>query len=167
MRFNQPESTTRLLIHLHHESSKGTFKVDDFAKSSNRRSDRVVLETERIVPKRKFQLDQMLSNTLSLMESFDDADNTEKTIKSCEADSSTSSLLGQQWYIGDDSSETCRFATNEVPGKITQRVILSFVASVFEPLGFFAPFTMRMRNMLKTILWDEEIARDDKMCFED
>ena len=50
---------------------------------------------------------------------------------------------------------------------------LSFVASVFDPLGKFARFTMRLRTLLTTIcsklcqLWDEEIPKVDKVCFED
>ena len=49
---------------------------------------------------------------------------------------------------------------------ITQRVVLSFVSSVFDPMGNFAPFTMRMRMLLISIWigfgqsWDEKIADD-------
>ena len=34
---------------------------------------------------------------------------------------------------------------------MTQRTILSFVSSVFDPLGLLAPFTMRVRILLKSI----------------
>ena len=39
----------------------------------------------------------------------------------------------------NDSLEVCRGATKEVPGKVTQRVVLSFVASVFDPFWSFCP----------------------------
>ena len=46
--------------------------------------------------------------------------------------------------------------------------MLSFVASVFDPLGLFAPFTMRMRILLKTVWaksgqqWDDKIEVEDQ-----
>ena len=51
--------------------------------------------------------------------------------------------------------------------------MLSFVSSVFDPMGIFTPFTMRMRVLLKSIWirlgqsWDEKIADDDKQVFLD
>ena len=56
--------------------------------------------------------------------------------------------------------------TRKCQTRVTQRVVLSFVASVFDPLGLFAPFTMRMRILLKTIWakcgqqWDDKIEED-------
>ena len=36
----------------------------------------------------------------------------------------------------DDNLQVCRGAKNEVPGTITQHVVLSFVPFVLEPRGF-------------------------------
>ena len=87
------------------------------------------------------------------------------------SDPHTSSLLGMRWNVDDDT--VCRGADKEVPKKIIQWVVLSFVASMFDPLGLFAPFTMRMRILLKTIWakcglqWDEKIEAEDKHKFLD
>ena len=54
---------------------------------------------------------------------------------------------------------------------MTQRTILSFVSSVFDPLGLLAPFTMRMRILLKSIWiqygqrWDESVSNEERACF--
>ena len=51
--------------------------------------------------------------------------------------------------------------------------MLSYVSSVFDPMGVFAPFTMRRRMLLKSIWirfgqsWDENVADDDKQVILD
>ena len=67
----------------------------------------------------------------------------------------------------------CRGPNKECPSEITQRVVLSFVSSVFDPMGIFAPFTMSMRMLLKSI-WihhgqscDERLNEEDKQIFMD
>ena len=78
-----------------------------------------------------------------------------------------------QWNVDDDTLEVCLGGDKEVPNKITQRVVLCFVESVFDPLGLFAPFMLRMRNLLKTIWakcgqqWDDKIEDEDKHRFLD
>ena len=64
-------------------------------------------------------------------------------------------------------------ANKECPQDITQREVLSFVSSVFDPMGIFAPFTMRMRMLLESIWirfgqsWDEKFADNDEQVFLD
>ena len=76
--------------------------------------------------------------------------------------------MGMQWIVENDTLEVCRGADKEVPNKITQRAVLSFAASVFDPLALFAPFTMRMRILLKTLWaksgqqWDHKIEVEDE-----
>ena len=78
-----------------------------------------------------------------------------------------------QWNVDNDTLEVCRGADKELPNKITQRAVLSFVASVFDPLGLVAPFTMRMRVLLKTIWakigqqWDDKTDEEDEQQFLD
>ena len=48
--------------------------------------------------------------------------------------------------------------------------MLSFVASVFDPLGLFAPFTMRTRILLNTIWaqkWNDKMEQKDEIKFLD
>ena len=113
-----------------------------------------------------------LSNRSSVMETFGRMDKTEGTVKAFEAEPSASSLLGLQWNMAEDTLEVCRGTSKDLPSRITQRVVLSFVASVFDPLELFAPFTMRMRILLKIIwsklgqLWDNEVSDEKKLCFQ-
>ena len=85
----------------------------------------------------------------------------------------SSSILGLEWKIDEDCLQVCRGPNKECPTEITQRVVLSFVSSVFDPLGIFAPFTMRMRILLKSIWirhgqsWDENLNDEDRIIFMD
>ena len=72
-----------------------------------------------------------------------------------------------------DSLEICRGTGKEVPAKITQRIVISHVSSVFDPLGLFSPFTVRMILLLKGMWkkhgqsWDEELSPEDGIAFKD
>ena len=54
---------------------------------------------------------------------------------------------------------------------ITQRTVLSFVSSVFDPVGLVAPYTVRARLLLKDIWkisgqsWDDELPVDTRDNF--
>ena len=61
------------------------------------------------------------------------------------------SVLGLQWTITDDSLQVCRGTSKEVENPITQGETSSLVSSVVDPLGLFAPFSVHMRRLLKSI----------------
>ena len=104
--------------------------------------------------------------------SIREGNRSETKSKTVEPEPYTSSLLGMHWNV-DDKLEVCRGADKEVPKKITQRAVLSLVASEFDPVGLFAPFTMRMRILLKAIWaksgqqWDEKIIERNEDNFLD
>ena len=65
----------------------------------------------------------------------------------------------------------CRGTDKEVETPITQRKILSLVSSVFDPIGLFAPFSVHMRRLLKSIWtkngqhWDNEVEPSEEEDF--
>ena len=85
-----------------------------------------------------------ITNNSIVMNSFKEGDRAESTTKTFEAKPEASSLLGLQRNMEEDPLEACRGVSKELPSKITQKIVLSFVASVFDPLGAFALFTRRM-----------------------
>ena len=72
-----------------------------------------------------------------------------------------------------DSLIVCRGTEQEVPAKITQGNVLSFVSAVFDPLGICSPFTIRMRFLLKSIwaatgqAWDKMLTAEGSKQFSD
>ena len=104
-----------------------------------------------------------ICNNEVVTRSFPGQDRSEAKSKTFEAELHTSALLGMQWNVYNDTLEVCRGADKEVPNKTTQRAVLSFVASVFDPVGLFAPFTMRMGVLLKTIWAKSRQQCDDNI----
>ena len=127
--------------------------MDDFAKSVGTEEEAIELYNQLKVCLKEggFNSTKWISNNGELMNSFQKNDRAESTFNTLEAEPAASSLLGLQWNMEEDNLEVCRGDSKEIPNKITQRVVLSFVASVFDPLRVFSHFTMRMRILLKTI----------------
>ena len=79
-----------------------------------------------------------------------------------------SSVLGLQWTIIDDNQQLCRGTSKEVETPINQRNILSLFSSVFDYLGLFAPFSVHMRRLLKSIWtkngqhWDKSVEPNEE-----
>ena len=106
------------------------------------------------------------------MTSIDQADKSPSSSKTFEAEPTSPSILGLQWNVDADHLEVCRDMQKEIPVKITQRAVLSYVSAVFDPLGIVSPFTIRMRLLLKSIWkengqsWDKELNEENRHAFE-
>ena len=80
-------------------------------------------------------------------------------------------MLGLQWTVTDNSLQVCRGTNKEVEAPITQRMILSLVSSVTDPIGLFALFSVHMRRLVKGIWtkngqhWDSEVEPGDEAEF--
>ena len=116
-----------------------------------------------------FTLKKWASNCSEVLQKIPVEDRLEANEITLIAESSP--ILDLEWIIDKDCLQVCRGPSKECPQDITQRVVLSFVPSVFDPMGIFAPFTMRMRILLKSIWirfgqsWDEKSADDDEQVF--
>ena len=77
-------------------------------------------------------------------------------------DTSTVSMervLGIQWCTGGDDFQ---FNVNISPNPSTRRDILSTIASIFDPLGFLAPFVLKGKIILQDLCkqgqeWDTPV----------
>ena len=69
-------------------------------------------------------------------------------MKTFEAEPQSSSILGLNWNVNTDSPIVCRGTDQEVPAKITQRIVLSFVSAVFDP--FWDMLTRHNKNVVST-----------------
>ena len=149
------------------------FHLDDLVKSvdSPQAAINCYQELVETLKRSGFTLKKWASNSPEVLEIIPVEDQLEANEFTLNAESSA--ILGLEWIIDKDCLQVCRGPNKECPQDINQRVVLSFVSSVFDPMGIFAPFTMRMRMLLKSIWirfgqsWDEKIADDEKQVFLD
>ena len=151
------------------------FYMDNFVKSVASEEEAVGMykSLRKSLADGGFQLTKWICNSEKVMERISPEDRSSTLSKTFEAEPLAPSILGLQWNVKSDSFEICRGMGKEVPAKVTQRVVLSQVSSVFDPLGLFSPFTVRMRLLLKGIwkkhgqLWDEQVSPEDEIAFKD
>ena len=88
-----------------------------------------------------FNLTKFVTNSLEVYKSLEKDVTFAEPFKKMEV----TLILGIQWDLKNDNLYVWRSVSNLLPGNITQRKILSVVSSVFDPLGFVSPFTIRGR----------------------
>ena len=70
-----------------------------------------------------------------------------------------------KWDHNNDTLDVSRGISNTVTKSLTQRLALSLVSMVYDPIGLVAPFTVGARLLLRDIwrvrgqLWDEELQK--------
>ena len=149
------------------------FYMDDLVKCVDSPEEAITCYRELVETLKRsgFTLKKWASNCLEVLQETPVEDRLEANEFTLNAESSP--ILGLEWIIDKDCLQVCRYPNKECPQDITQRVMLSFVSSVFDPKGNFAPFTMRMRMLLKSIwirfgqIWDEKITEEDGKVFLD
>ena len=68
------------------------------------------------------------------------------------AEPTSSSILGLECKIDQDCLQVCRGPNKECPSELTQRVVLSFVSSVFDSMGFFCTIYDEDENAIEEYL---------------
>ena len=137
------------------KSIKNNLYMDDFIKSVETPEEaiKVFEQLQPLLSKHGFELKKWITNSDTVINAIpEDLRSISKTKQvKVEPSQEGSSVLGLQWTITDDSLQVYSGTSKEVENPITQRKILSLVSSVFDPLGLFAPFSVHMRRLLKSI----------------
>ena len=126
--------------------------MDDFAQSlaTVEEAVHVYQEVRTTLQEGGFSLQKCICNNELVTRIISEQDRSQAKSKTFEAEPHTF-FLGMQWNVDNDTLEVCRGAEKEVLYKITQWAVLSFVASVCDPVRLFAPLAMSKRILLKTI----------------
>lgn len=142
---------------------KSNFYVDDCLKSmaSEEEAVQLIKDLTALCHKGGFSLSKWISNSRKVLLSIPEEQRAKEII---ELDLDTDQLpmeraLGLQWCIETDKF---KFKTSVREQPQTRRGILSVVSSLYDPLGFLAPFSMPAKLLLQELCrrnlgWDEAI----------
>ena len=151
------------------------FYIDDFLKSVRTPQEAIEIyqKVRDILIKGGFNLTKWITSDNEVKSQIPETDRSTKNVKTLEAEPQSSSILELNWIVDTDSLIVCRGTEQEVPARITQRIVLSFVSVVFDPLGIYLPFTIGMRFLLNSIwaamgqAWDKEVSVEHSKLFSD
>ena len=129
---------------------------------------------KNIMAKGGFNLRKWNSNSLKLRKLIAEAenlvleDNNSELVVSSHADTGeymVGKLLGVLW---DSETDTFLFNVDEVEREanqtpVTKRQLLRITSSIFDPLGFLSPFTVKLKILFQTLCvnntnWDEPLS---------
>lgn len=142
---------------------KNNFYVDDCLRSmaSEEEARKMIQDLTALCQKGGFTLSKWVSNSRAVLRSVSEVHRAKDMM---ELDLDTDQLpvertLGLQWYVETDQFGF-KASVQEQPR--TRRGILSVVSSLYDPLGFLAPFSMMAKLLLQELCkrnlgWDEVI----------
>ena len=109
-----------------------------------------------------FRLTKFISNRRSVLESIPEEERSKdvKTLDLNYDDLPVERALGVQWCVESDTFGF-RIVVKEKP--LTRRGILSTVSSIYDPLGFAAPFTLTAKKLLQDLCREEKLGWDDEL----
>lgn len=140
------------------------FYVDDGLKScvSNQEAIDLLKKTQDAMKTHgKIRLHKFASNSQTVMEAFESEDLAKDIVDlDFEKDVPTQRSLGLLWDLRTDSF---KFSISTTDKPVTRRGILSVVNSLYDPLGFISPVTIKGKIILRkvvssTVDWDEPLT---------
>lgn len=145
--------------------------VDDYLDSFKSLEDaiRITSDVRDIHRQACFELKRWKSNSTRLLEAIGEAENTEE-IELYKTEEKTERVLGLIWKPSRDeftfNLDLTRIPPSLIEGRRpTKREALRIVMSLFDPLGFASPVTIRAKQILQEVWrrgtsWDTEIDED-------
>ena len=111
--------------------------MDDFLKSVKTPQEGIEVyhRVREVLSKGGFKLTKWITSDEDVKSQIPEEDRSTNAVKTLEVEPQSSSILGLNWNVDSDILVVCRGIDQEIPAKITQRVVLSFVSAVFDPIG--------------------------------
>ena len=141
------------------------FYVDDFLGSTKtiQEAAYVVTELRHLLNQRGFKLVKWISNVDEVLQDVPEEEKSESCL-AFPPDAQWQRTLGIRWQIASDSF---KFRVADPKSVISKRSILSYVASIFDPLGFVAPLVLPGKQILQHLVrkgfrWDTQLP--DSHC---
>jgi hypothetical protein len=110
---------------------------------------------------RGFHLTKFTANRRAVIQSIPEEERS-KEVKTLDLSSDKLPLeraLGVQWCA---ESDTFGFRITMSDKPFTRRGLLSLVSSIYDPLGFIAPFTLTAKRILQDLCREKDLGWDDE-----
>ena len=156
-------------------SVEDNFYMDDFLESQPTvpKVTKKSVDLVKLCARGGFKLTKFVSNVPDLPKSVDPKGKqpTEGDVKTIAAEEESSHVLGLKWNHRLDTLVVSRGTSPDLSRPITQRVVLSVVSAVYDPIGLVAPYTVKARLLLKDIWrlngqkWDDNLPDDIRNQF--
>ena len=154
------------------ETLEKNMYVDDLMKSVDTPEKAIELSEQlrELLSRGGFRLTKWLSNDRKFLEEIPESERA-KSVVNLEIDNlPTECALGVRWNVETDKfiwevrEETVTLAKQKLP---TRRGMLSVIYSLFDPIGFIAPYIMKAKLLLQDLCrkqraWDDEIEEQEK-----
>lgn len=142
--------------------------VDDYLDSfrSLEEAIKITSDVREVHKKASFELKQWKSNSTSLLEALGEENHIED-LELYKSEERTERVLGVVWKLNTDEL-TFNLNLARVPSTLTEgkqptkREALRIVMSLFDPLGFASPVTIRAKQLLQEV-WRRGTAWDDRI----
>ena len=156
------------------DTIKRNMYVDDMMKSVEIgefvRSYYLVEQSHELLAKGGFRLTKWYSNDREVLASIPESERAKSVVDLDMDKLPTESALGLKWNTEDDSfvwdvaEKLSRFLKTE---PVTRRDLVSAVYSLFDPLGFIAPYMMKAKLLLQMLVrkgvgWDDPLGEDER-----
>ena len=131
----------------------------------------VVADMKKLLKKGGFNLTKCISISRSVLSVIPEEDRS-KYVKGLDLNVEAlpvESVLGVSWNVHIDCFE---FKINIPDKPLTRRGLLSAVSSIYYPMGFLCPITLRPKKIIqdltrKKLSWDEPLPKDELMRWQD
>ncbi|XP_033105089.1 uncharacterized protein LOC117107502 [Anneissia japonica] len=147
------------------ETVRNNFYVDDCLKSVKTTEEAIELSSQlrELLAKGGFRLTKWLSNDRQVLEKIPKSETAATVFNLDLQELPVERTLGVSWNVETDKF-TFNVKVKERPN--TRRGILSTTSSVYDPLGFVAPFILVAKMLLQDICtqglgWDQEVSSQD------
>lgn len=144
---------------------KRNFYVDDCLKSMDgeQKSIQIVNELRNLLSLGGFRLTKWLSNSKEVLKAIPESERA-GCVRNLDLEHlPIERALGIQWNV---QSDTFGFKITVKDRPATRRGLLSMMSSIYDPLGFVAPYILEARAIIqdlcrKKLDWDDEIPQED------
>ena len=154
------------------DTIKRNMYVDDMMKSVENSCEAITLveQSRKLLAKGGFRLTKWYSNDREVLASIPESERAKSVVDLDMDKLPTESALGLKWdaegdsFVWDVAEKLSRFLKTE---PVTRRDLVSAVYSLFDPLGFIAPYTMKAKLLLQMLVrkgvgWDDPLGENER-----